>query len=547
MEYSLESVFGRWGTPVHPPQLSAAAQEYLQQQIGEGQPQPSAAMADIVLPPGRLSDVALKELRALIGEGNVDDSRPARLRHLTGSSLTDYINLREGTVAAAPDAVALPASHEEVLAVLAYCAAEQIAVVPFGGGTSVVGGVSPRSGQCSAVIAVAFDRLADLVSVDEVSLTATVQPGLTGPVLERLLKARGLIWGHLPQSWERASIGGYIATRSAGQASSGYGRSDETVESIVVATPAGTVRLGRAPTSAAGPDLRQLFIGSEGVLGIITSVTLRVRREPNYRRYEGLVFPDFRSGAAAFRALAQADLKATVMRLSDDVESQVTLAMSGPQGRTKDLLERYLKLRGVQGGTLSILGWEGFSPKATAARRAAAWTALRHFGAVPLGQGVGSSWKKHRFEGPYLRDLLLDSGYIVETLETAGDWAGLHGLHDAVTAAITSALATQRNGALVFGHISHVYGAGASLYYTALAPAEQDRAGQWARVKAAAGEAIMAHGGTITHHHAVGLDHRAWMDQEVGPIGTDLLRAVKQVVDPAGVMNPGKLIPPRAG
>jgi alkyldihydroxyacetonephosphate synthase len=544
MHYALESTVGVWGSPAHPVEISPAARDFLTARLGRPAAAPRRPVADAVLPPGRLARAALEDLAAALGAEYVDTSRPARLRHSGGSSLVDYLAQRSAQFPSAVDAVVRPASQSEVSAVLAICRRRDIAVVPFGGGTSVVGGVSPEPDGCAAVIAIAFDRMAELIAVDEVSLTATVQPGITGPVLERLLGARGLHWGHLPQSWERATIGGYLATRSAGQASTGYGRSDEGVEAITLATPAGTVRLGRAPSSAAGPDLRQLFIGSEGVFGVITEATLRVRRQPHYRHYEGVVFPDFAHGSAAFRALAQADLTATVMRLSDEAETEVTMAMSGPQGRAADLLQRYLRARGVPGGgCLAILGWEGVSPKATAARRDAAWVALRHHGAVPLGSRVGNSWRAHRFDGPYLRDVLLDEGCIVETLETAADWSALPAVHAAVGSALRLELAAGAADPIVFCHVSHVYSAGASLYFTAIAPAGHDPAAQWRAAKAAASSAIMRQGATITHHHAVGTEHRPYLAEEVGDLGIAALRAVKDVVDPTGLLNPGKLIP----
>lgn len=543
MHYRLESTVGRWGAPASPIELSRSAREFLRARLGESAPRPAHNLAEAGVPPSRLDGAAREDLAAVLGAGQVDTSRWARIRHSGGSSLSDYVQQRDAVFPHPVDAVLLPATHDEVLAVLAVCQRRGIAVVPFGGGTSVVGGVTPEDGGRGAVVAVALDRMAELLEVDEVSLTARVQPGITGPTLERLLEARGLHWGHLPQSWERATVGGYVATRSAGQASTGYGRSDESVEAITVATPAGTVRLGRAPSSAAGPDLRQVFIGSEGVLGLVTEVTLRVRRLPRYRRYEGLIFPDFGSGVRALRALAQADLSATVMRLSDGAETEATLAMSGPQGSAKDLLERYLRLRGVHGGCLAILGWEGVSPAATAARRRAAWVALKKHGAVSLGGRVGDAWRRHRFDGPYLRDVLLDDGCIVETLETATHWSTLGPLHQAVSDAVRGALAGEGYEPIVLCHVSHVYATGASLYFTAIAPAQADREAQWRAAKRAASEVIMTHGATITHHHAVGTDHRPYLATEVGDIAVDLLRAVKATVDPAGILNPGKLLP----
>lgn len=544
MHYALESTVGVWGAPAHPIQISDQARDYLTARLGRPAESARQSLGDAKLPDQRLTAEAQSDLAGAIGADQVDTSHSARIRHSGGSSLTDYLGQRAAHFPEAVDAVVRPSSTDEVSAILAVCQSRGIAVVPFGGGTSVVGGVRPDDGGRGAVVAIAFDRMAELIDVDEVSLTATVQPGITGPALERLLDARGLHWGHLPQSWERATVGGYLATRSAGQASTGYGRSDESVESITVATPAGVMRLGRAPSSAAGPDLRQLVIGSEGTLGVITEATIRVRRQPRYRHYEGLIFPDFATGAAAFRALAQADLTATVMRLSDDGETELTMTMSGPEGRAADLLDRYLGLRGITGGgCLAILGWEGVSPKATAARREAAWVALKRFGAVQLGAKVGKAWREHRFNGPYLRDVLLDEGCIVETLETATDWADVPDLHAAVRAALHEALAVDGADPLVFAHISHVYDTGSSLYFTAIAPAGADPAVQWRRAKQAASEAILRHGATITHHHAVGTDHRPYLEAEVGDVGLAALRAVKGALDPAGIMNPGKLIP----
>ncbi len=411
--------------------------------------------------------------------------------------------------------------------------------MPFGGGTSVVGGVRPDAGARSGVVAISFDRMAELLEVDTVSGTARVQPGMTGPVLERLLAARGLTWGHVPQSWERASIGGYVATRSAGQSSTGYGRSDATVEAMVVATPRGTLRLGRAPSSAAGPDLRALFLGSEGVLGIITEVTLRVRRAPSTRWFEAIMLPDLESGLAAFRELAQSRASADVMRLSDLAETRATMHMSGPTGRTASAMAAYLKVRRVTDGTMAILGWDGTSASQVRARRSMAFDVLRRHGAASLGRGAGESWLRHRFEGPYLRDTLMDQGYLVETLETATSWSGLAELREAVTGALARSL----GHSYVMAHVSHVYETGASLYITALASADPDQAARWRAAKHAASEVIVAHRATITHHHGIGRDHAPWLEAEVGPVGVDLLRTVKAHLDPDGILNPGVLLP----
>jgi alkyldihydroxyacetonephosphate synthase len=547
MATPLSATFARWGEPPEPVVISPRARAFLDREVGPATPRPAVPVADIVLPEGRLPAAAAAALAAAVGPAHLRTDREARLTCAGGASYVDLLRKRAGDVSDAPDAVVEPASHDEVMAVLRVCAEHRVAVVPFGGGTSVVGGVRPLRDGCDAVVALWLHRMADLVHLDVVSGLATVGPGITGPVLERLLAARGFTLGHLPQSWERGSVGGYVATRSAGQSSSGYGRADEMVDAVRVATPSGDLRLGRAPSSAAGPKLTELFVGSEGVLGVLTEVTLRVRHLPGERRYEGLMFPSYAAGIAGFRALAQAELRPDVMRLSDRPETEVTLAMSGPTGRVGSALDAYLRARHVAEGALAILGWEGV-PGAVRARRAAAGPILRQYGAVSLGARVGRSWEHGRFSGPYLRDVLLDEGYLVETLETATHWDRLEALHDAVRSSLRGSLADDGPGPIVMSHVSHVYETGASLYLTVVARADRaDPVGQWQEAKRAATQTIVDLGATVTHHHALGTDHAPWLPDEVGPLGVAVLRAVKDVVDPVGVLNPGKLLPPPAG
>lgn len=542
---ALETVFARWGEPPEPVQLSERSRAYLVERVGVPVRRPAVPVAEVTLAPSRLPGEAAAALADAVGSQHVRTDRAARLAHAGGLSYLDLLRRRAGDVADASDAVVAPGTHAEVEAVLRVCAAHHVAVVPFGGGTSVVGGVAMLRGRHVAVVALVLDRMADLLEVDEDSCLVTVGPGITGPVLERLLGARGLTLGHLPQSWARATVGGYVATRSAGQASSGYGRVDEMVESLRVATPAGGLHLGRAPASAAGPDLRQLFIGGEGALGVVTEATLRVRHTPAHTRYEGVMFPSYAAGIDAFRRMAQGRVTADVMRLSDPEETAATLAMSGPSGRFGDAFRAYLRARRVEHGALAIMGWEGTSARAVRARRAPARAVLGAVGAVPLGRRVGDSWRHGRFSGPFLRDTLMDHGFLVETLETATTWRELDALHDTVLDTLHRALRTAGSpGPLVMSHVSHVYETGASLYVTVLARADPaDPAGQWRTAKCAVTEAIAASGATVTHHHGVGTDHEPWMSGEVGELGLDILRAVKAQLDPAGILNPGKLVP----
>ena len=532
-----------WGTPRHPVSVEGPVGEFLRRHVGAAEPWPTESAAS--LPPCRLSAEDLEAFAAVVGSAHVDIAEPARLAATGGASYLDWVRHRAGDRSDAPDAVVRPSTEDEVVQVLRVAEQRGIVVVPHGGGTSVVGGLR----ETRPHVALVLDRLGLLLNVDEVSHLAVVGPAATGPRLEPLLAARGLTLGHIPQSWARASIGGYVATRSAGQASTGYGRIDDMVEALTVATPRGLLHLGRGPSSAAGPDLRSLFVGSEGTLGVITAVTLRVRPLPSERRYEAVVFPSFAAGVAAFRAIAQGRVTADVMRLSDEAETRTSLALSGPKGAAAAALGRYLRARGVDVGqsALAILGWEGTDGAYVVDRRRATWRILKDHGAVALGRRAGESWRRGRLDGPFLRDALMDAGYLVETLETACDWRGYLDLHENLTRAISDALETSVGQAYVMSHLSHVYETGASLYTTVIAAADRrDPQGQWQGAKEAAMHSIVSAQATVTHHHGIGRDHAPWLADEWGGLGLDAISAVKSALDPEGVLNPGVLLPDTA-
>jgi alkyldihydroxyacetonephosphate synthase len=527
-----------WGDPAKSGELRPGALAMLRERVGEAEPAPPVEMADVKLK--RRRSVPDRVLEAA-GAGTADTSREARIRHAAGRSYPDLIRLRTGALGEAPDAVIAPREAAGVRAVLEACGSEGVAVVPFGGGTSVVGGVEAIRGEHRAVISLDLRRLCE-VRVDRVSQTATLGPGLRGPQAEASLRGHGFTLGHFPQSFEYATIGGFAATRSAGQASSGYGRFDELVTALRMECPAGELATLATPHTAAGPALRELAVGSEGTLGVITEVTARVRRAPEAVRYEAWVTGSFEEGAAAIRTLAQSGALPDVVRLSDEEETRVSLASAGG-GIGHDALRAYLRLRGRVDGCILIVGWEG-DPVAVERRRAHSVTILRREGAIPLGRRGGEAWLRGRYEGPYQRDELLDRGYLVDTLETSHTWARLGDLYAAVGDAIRSALEAQGTPGNAWCHISHAYRDGASLYFTFVAPRRPgEELEQWRAAKEAACEAIVATGGTITHHHAVGRDHAPYMAAEVGETGLAALRAVKDALDPAGIMNPGKLLP----
>ncbi|TCM45718.1 FAD-binding oxidoreductase [Kribbella sp. VKM Ac-2568] len=531
---------GRWGDPAHPVELPAAAVEALKhlgvrrpaapvvdpavrRTAGEGEAAGDAAPGGSTDDP-ELTLAAREVLEKVLGAEHVKTDFETRWGHTRGYSTPDLLRHRAGDTSDLPAAVVYPGSHDEVLALLTACDEHRIAISPYAGGTSVVGGLAP---QRATFIAVDLRRLNRLVSIDEISRTATLEAGVRGTAAEAILTEHGYTLGHFPQSYEGASIGGYAATRSSGQSSAGYGRFDQMVVGLTLATPRGTVELGRAPMSAAGPDLRQLVLGSEGAFGIITSVVLRIRPRPTERSFEGWKFASFDEGLTAIRRLAQDGPLPTVLRLSDEAETAINLADPDVLG-------------GGTGGVLAIVGFEGTH---TAVRRAEVAEVLTAAGGESLGKGPGETWRQGRYRAPYLRDPLLDEGALVETLETAGFWSTLPALKAKVTEALVAALAEQGTPPLVLCHVSHVYETGASLYFTVISAQTDDAVAQWRKAKAAASQAIAEAGGTITHHHAVGTDHRDAYVTEIGPLAVEALQAVKHVLDPNGILNPGILLP----
>jgi alkyldihydroxyacetonephosphate synthase len=521
-----------WGDPAAAKPLSDGIRSLLVKALGvdatpASDPEPGA----VRLRPSALSDRDRESLVAVVGAAHCISDDYGRLLRAGGKSTLDLLRRKDSGVQDAPDAVLLPADEDEIAKILKHCAQRSIAVVPFGGGTSVVGGLDPIRGDFKAVVSLDLRRLDELHGIDEISGEAELGAGVTGPDAEKLLAAHGFSLGHFPQSFEFATIGGFAATRSSGQDSAGYGRFDDMVRGLRAVTPAGVLDLGRAPASAAGPDLRQLIVGSEGVFGVITRVRVRVHPVPETTRHEAWSFPDFAMGAAALRAVVQNGTGPTVIRLSDEAETGVNLATTEAIGE-----------QSVTGGCLAITVFEGTAAH-TESRHAETRAVLEAHGGTSLGEGPAKAWEHGRYGAPYLRDSLLAAGALCETLETATNWSNVGTLKAAVTVALTNSLAETGTPALVLCHISHVYPTGASLYFTVVAGQRGNPIEQWRKAKTAASEAMVRNGGTITHHHAVGADHRPWMRDEIGDLGVEVLRAVKAVLDPAGILNPGKLIP----
>lgn len=530
-----------WGDPRQRPGLSPRAEAYLVSKIGPlARSTPPVDLAAVRVGQTQLSSQAHALIADIVGPDGVLQDHLTRVQHAGGKSYPDLLRRRQGDATAAPDAVVFPQTHAQVMRVLQLASDQRIAVVPFGGGTSVVGGVEPQRGPFTALISLDLSLMNHLVGLDEESLVATFEPGMTGAAAEVELRRRGYSLGHFPQSYAYASIGGYVATRSAGQASTGHGRIDQKLLGVRVATPSGDLRLGRSPATAAGPDLRQVILGSEGTLGVITEATLAVHHAPEIEVYEAYAVPSFEAGAAILRELAQANLAPDVCRLSDESETQVFVQQS--EGLKGFAFRNYLRLRGYEAGSLMILGWDG-PREQVGLRRSVVRKVLADHQTLRLGTRPGDAWAHSRFDGAYLRDDLMDRGILIETLETATTWSNYRNLYTNVRAGLAESLADRGTPALIMCHISHLYATGCSLYYTWIArqhPGHELQ--QWRDAKTVASQAIMDAGGTITHHHAVGIDHRPYLRAEIGDAGMALLQAMKDTTDPVGILNPGKLL-----
>lgn len=516
-----------WGDPAEASDLPRAVRMLLPLLLGRiRKPEPSVDLSEVQLVPSALQEGDLHDLATIVGPEHVDSSREARIRHAGGRSTPDLLRRRRREQAA-PDAVVSPTRHDAVAAVLRFCADRGIAVIPFGGGTSVVGALEPERGAHRAVISLDLHRLSGLIRLDEVSGEATFAAGTRGPDAEALLSRRGFELGHYPQSFRYATVGGFAAARSSGQNSAGHGRFDDMVTGLRIATPTGDLDLGRSPGSAAGPDLIRVFLGSEGVFGVITEVRVRVHPVPTERMVEAWSFSDFAQGADALRRVAQRGGGPTVIRLSDEAETAVSLAQVGRIGKA------------LSKGASMVTVYEGAD---TAGRRERTTAILAEAGGVSSGDGDAAAWLDGRFDGPYLRDSLLDAGVFCETLETATTWANLLHLKEEVTEALRESVETAGGRAYVMCHISHIYATGASLYFTVIANLPSDPLETWREIKGRVSDAILAAGGTISHHHAVGRDHAPWLEQEIGETGVRILAAIKRELDPSWILNPGAVI-----
>jgi alkyldihydroxyacetonephosphate synthase len=525
-----------WGDDTVHFALAPDALAFLAQRIGAGKGIQDASFEQAcgTLAPSRLP-----------GHRLIDAGAPVRLRNALGQSLPDWLKLRYGRIGTAPDGVAYPESAEDVRELLQYAQLHGVALIPHGGGTSVAGHLTAGEGA-QATLAVNMTRMSRLAHLDRESQLATFGAGIYGPDLEAQLRAHGYTLGHFPQSYEYSTLGGWVVTRSSGQQSLRYGRIEQMFAGGSVETPAGRLEIPTFPASAAGTDLREIVLGSEGRIGILTEATVRVTVLPAYEAFHAVFFPDWAHAEQAVRALAQAKLGLSMLRLSNALETTTMLALAGHK-KLIGVLEGWLALRGCRDGKcMLMLGASGAKEQARSAIAVALRMARGH-GGVHIGRKLGDKWKQNRFRNVYLRNAAWEHGYVIDTVETAVDWPRVTQTMQAVEAAAAQALERHGERVHAYTHLSHLYAQGASVYTTfvyRLAGDYDEDMARWRSLKQAVSAAIVDNGGTISHQHGVGSDHAPYLAAEKGAAGIAAMDAIFRHFDPQGIMNPGKLLPP---
>jgi alkyldihydroxyacetonephosphate synthase len=528
-----------WGDEAISVPLGPDARSFLVRAVGPGQPRPDAtfeaAMASI-------------PASALPEDDPLVSTEPAeRLRHARGQSLPDWIALRSGRVGWAPDGVAHPSDADELRTLFRLAAGWGCRLIPYGGGTSVAGHLTPPAGGPPSVT-VALDHMVGLRHFDERSGLATFGAGTAGPALEAELRGRGRMLGHFPQSFEFSTVGGWVATRSAGQQSQRFGRIEALFAGGHLESPAGPLDLQPFPASAAGPDLRQVVLGSEGRLGVLTDVTVRSSPLPEDERYVAAFMPDFDRGIAAAQTLADERVPVSMIRLSTPQETTTVLAMAGHR-RALEIYRRYLRLRGIgRDRCLLVVAATGSRALVRHAASQVGHVVRANRGLIAegiIGRSFGRRWADERFRSAYLRNGIWDAGYAVDTVETATTWSRLPALAVGVAQALRHGLEPDGERVHAFSHCSHVYPSGSSLYTTYVfrrAADPDDTLRRWVILKGAASKAIAEGGGTLSHQHGVGRDHAPYLAAEVGSLGIAALADVARRFDPDGIMNRGALL-----
>jgi alkyldihydroxyacetonephosphate synthase len=523
-----------WGDDSITYHIPTSAISFLDRQVGTGHRPKDMSLQEVLvgIPKSRLPKHSMVLTDSL-----------TRLYHARGQSFPNWVDLHSGQINSYPDGVAYPMSNEDVVELIHYALKAGFHLIPYGGGTSVVGHIDPIKSK-APVLTIDMSRMNALLDIDPQSLLATFQAGVSGPDLEARLRAHGFTLGHFPQSFEHSTLGGWVATRSSGQQSLRYGRIEKLFAGGRLETPLGELIMPSFPASAAGPDLREMVLGSEGRFGILTEACVRLCPIPEREEFHAVFFPDFQHGVEAVRQILSAGLSLCMLRLSTSNETTTTLALAGHENLI-GALERLLAIRGLgEGKCMLLLGISGKSIQVRT-NRSESLNITAKLDGVHVGKTFGQQWYKNRFRTPYLRNTLWEMGYGVDTLETATDWGNTPKMVNQIETALRSSISDFGERVHLFTHLSHVYPYGSSVYTTYLFKLAEDREetlARWRGMKYAASNAITALGGTISHHHGVGLDHMPYLSAEKGPLGMAAISTLCHQFDPKGIMNPGKLV-----
>lgn len=525
-----------WGDDATSMELNDGARAMMAERLGPGHPGRDATRKQI-----------LKKIPASRLEGAhplIQTDASTRFAMGLGESFADWIRKRFGALPPVPDGVAFVESTEQVRELLDLANAQHWMVIPFAGGTSVAGHLDcPISER--PILSLNLSRMNRLLHLDKRSQLATFGAGTAGPQVEAQLRAQGYTLGHFPQSFEYSTVGGWVVTRSSGQQSLRYGRIEQLFAGGRMETPVGTLMLPTLPAASAGPDLRELVMGSEGRFGVLTEATVRVSPLPEHESFHAVFLPDWDAAEGAVRTLVQRKLPLSMLRLSNAIETETNLTLAG-HAKLIGWMERYLALRGCGKGKCMLM--LGVTADQNTARNALheARRALGEYGAVYIGTAMGSKWAANRFKGPYLRNTLWDAGYSADTIETAVDWPKVKPLMLAMEQASRDVFAQYGEKVHAFTHLSHLYPQGSSIYsqfvWATAAGGFAPNFERWQKLKAAVARAIADHGGTVSHQHGVGRDHAAHLKDEKGPLGMATLAELCRHFDPQKTMNPGKLL-----
>ena len=525
---------------------------YLKRELGvdEIRWEKPVAFEDVTLPEQKKNEAFLAAIQAGLGDGQVVDDKKSRLVHAAGKSFRDLWLMRHGQVQFAPDCVVYPDTEEDVALVVRAAHEHGVVLVPFGGGSNIAGCLVPSDRGGRMVVSLDMCRMHRVLEVDRYSLTARIQPGVYGQHLEDQLAEHGVTLGHFPDSFLHSTLGGWVATRSAGMQSDIYGKIEDMVISLRMVTPSGTIITRTVPKSSNGIDIKHLCIGSEGILGVITEVVVQVHHKPEKEDWYGWLFPDFKSGLDAIHECHRGDCMPTVTRLNDPKKTALSFAFKHPKTGIKDKIAKAFKwyignVKKIDFNQccLMVVKYEGTPQAFNRIKNRVTAIYKKHRG-VCLGAEPGRSFAKVKFDFPHLRDYVMDRSIMADVSETATTWDNLRTLHESGLADVEQAIKDTGVDAWVGCHLSHSYRTGASLYFTfGCLQREGREIEQYLYVKKAAEDAFMKNGGTLSHHHAVGTEHLPWVEEDLSPTGLKAVKALKAGLDPNDIMNPGKIIP----